>query len=103
MFNLVCMCMQAGPRAVPDSGPDLIRRRVSDFAAELELPAIPVHHSSSWYNATELPINNFLLFVCLQSPRRPSDVSSIDTLTSATRVESHHNSLMFFDRGKKCM
>ena len=47
MFNLVCMCMQAGPRAVPDSRPDLIRRRVFDFAAELELPAIPVHHFSS--------------------------------------------------------
>ena len=52
MYNVqlgvyVYMCMQAGPRAVPDSGPDLIRRRVSDFAAELELPAIPVHHFSS--------------------------------------------------------
>ena len=59
------MCVQAGPRAVPDSGPDLIRRRVSDFAAELELPAIPVHHVNiDCHWGVGIMLQSCLLIIC---------------------------------------
>ena len=33
------MLTQTGPRAIPDTGPDLVGRRTADFAAELALPS----------------------------------------------------------------
>ena len=33
------MLIQTGPRAIPDTGPDLVGRRTADFAADLALPS----------------------------------------------------------------
>ena len=38
------MLIQTGPRAIPDTGPDLVGRRTADFAADLALPSPAVSH-----------------------------------------------------------
>ena len=52
----VFLYLQTGPRTIPDTGPDLVAHRTSDFAADLALPSPTV---SVTYNSKNIIIYEY--------------------------------------------
>ena len=76
------MFIQTGPRAIPDTGPDLVGHRTADFAADLALPSPTV-------SALTLSISLFCVFHMIPSVlSRPQLVRRTSELSSMSASES---------------